>query len=94
MKKAFYKALHSHSKDLAAHADNVASQFDAETIHKLRTTCKKLRALLRWQKIDRKTHTAFKKTYHLAGEIRIIHVAKEMLTKDKASATLRSFNAW
>src|SRR5436853_2099138 len=92
MRKAFYTAIRKYAKDLAKHSDHVAGQFDGATIHKLRTTFKKLRALLRWQKVDKKFYKPVRKIYQLAGEIRIIQVAKEMLVKE--TTTMSAFNTW
>lgn len=92
MRKAFYKTIQSHGKDLAKYSAEVSRKFEPGAIHELRTTYKKLRALLRWQKANKNIYTAFRKTYHLAGEMRAIQLAKEMIAKDKGAP--RSFTMW
>ena len=92
MKKALYKSIQSYAKDLAKCSEQIASKFAPDIIHALRTTFKKLRALLRWQKANKKIYLPFKKLYDVAGEIRVAQVAGEMLNKE--GATPRVFKKW
>ena len=83
MKKAIRTSTRQYAKDLVKYSEKVAAKFDPDIIHSLRTTFKKLRALLRWQKANKKIYMQFKKIYDVVGEIRIVQVAKEMLKKEK-----------
>ena len=57
-------------KDLAKYTGEAGVKFDEDVIHELRTTFKKLRALLRWQNTDKNIYSIFKKIYDVAGELR------------------------
>ena len=65
------------------YSGKVKTKFDEDIIHDLRTTFKKLRALLRWTGIDKKKYKAFKKIYHAAGDLRNIQVALQTLKKER-----------
>lgn len=73
----------SYAKALAGYSQEVSPAFDEDIIHKLRVAFKKLRALLRWQRIDKRQYKAFKKLYRIAGEIRNIQLLIKMLKKQK-----------
>ena len=92
MKEGLHSSLISYTKDLEKYSEKAGVKFDAEIIHELRTTFKKLRALLRWQKMDKEVYDAFKKIYDAAGRLRNIQVAKEMLKKEKNIP--HAFKAW
>jgi len=92
MKEALHSSIISFTKDLEKYSEKAGVKFDADIIHELRTTFKKFRALLRWQKIDKEVYAAFKKIYDTAGRLRNIQVAKEMLKKEKNIPY--AFKAW
>jgi CHAD domain-containing protein len=83
VKKALYKSTGRYARSLAKNSREIEIKFDPDLIHALRTGFKKMRALLRWQRTDKKIYKPFKKIYDAAGEIRIIQVAKEMLRKER-----------
>lgn len=81
--RVFHNSIISYTKDLAKYTEEAGVNFDADIIHELRTTFKRLRALLRWQKTDKKVYDIFKKIYDVAGELRNIQVVNEMLEEEK-----------
>jgi CHAD domain-containing protein len=92
MKNALHRNIISYTKLLVQLVEGVAFQFDADNIHDIRTTYKKIRALLRWQKTGNKIYKSFKNIYDVAGKLRNIQVAKQMIRKEKESP--RMFNHW
>ncbi len=72
-------AVISQFENLTKYTRKIQSAFDATKIHKLRIAFKKLRALLRWQKADKRIFNSYKKIYTLAGSLRNIQVAKKMI---------------
>jgi len=69
----------------------VGTGFGKINIHKLRTTFKKLRALLRLQKED-KILASYKKTYHVCGELRNIQIM--LSPKQEELKTIPGFIKW
>src|SRR3954471_14443867 len=92
MKTVFYKSLTAKAKQLGRYTRKVDNSFDPGTVHDLRSTFKKLRALLRWQRAGKKAYKCFKTTYDKAGDIRNIQVAQEMLKKENYIDA--GFNDW
>jgi CHAD domain-containing protein len=92
MAKELHNSLISYTKDLVKYSEQAGVTFDADLIHELRTTFKKIRALLRWQKIDKNIYAGFKKIYDVAGKLRNVQVVKEMLKKEKD--TPQTFKNW
>src|SRR5882757_9606063 len=82
-KKTFYDTVISDTKDLVKYTKKTGVKFDPDVIHALRTTLKKVRALLRWQGINKKIFVPYKKIYEAAGELRNIQVAKKKLQNVK-----------
>jgi len=82
MTKEFRNSIRLYAKYLAKYTEEAGTGFNADVIHELRTTFKQLRALLRWQKAGKEIYTAFKKIYDVAGKLRNIQVAKEILKKE------------
>ncbi len=76
-------AVISQYENLAKYTRKIQSEFEAKKIHKLRIAFKKLRALLRWQKADKRIFNLYKKIYTLAGSLRNIQVAKTMILREK-----------
>ena len=92
MKNALHSNIISYTTRLVQCVEEVAFEFDPDNIHELRTTYKKIRALLRWQKAGKKSYKEFKNMYDVAGELRNIQVAKEMIKKEKDVPLM--FNHW
>ena len=90
--KVFHNSIISYTKDLAKYSGEAGVKFDEDIIHELRTTFKKLRALLRWQNTDKNIYAIFKKIYDVAGELRNIQVVNEMLKEEKD--TPQEFKNW
>jgi len=83
LKKTFYDTVISDTKDLVKYTQKTGVKFDPDVIHALRTTLKKVRALLRWQGVNKKIFIPYKKIYEAAGELRNIQVAKKKLQNVK-----------
>jgi len=71
---------------IAALCEDINRNFDAEAIHKFRTSVKKLRAFLRLLEMnktepDPKLTNKFKHLYHIAGNIRDAELAIEKITR-------------
>jgi len=92
MTKELHNSIILYTKDLVKYSEEAGVKFDADIIHDLRTTFKKLRALFRWQKTDKNIYAGFKKIYEVAGKLRNIQVVKEMLKKEKD--TPQAFKNW
>jgi CHAD domain-containing protein len=80
--KIFYSSIIALSKKLLKYSSHTGDEFDQEIIHSLRTSFKKLRALLRWQQVDKKILVSFKKIYAAAGQLRNIQVVQEILPEE------------
>jgi CHAD domain-containing protein len=80
------------AKQIVLNTRKVGISFDPDIIHDLRTGFKKIRALLRWQRIEKKEYNSFKETYDKAGGIRNIQVAEKMLKKENFISI--TFNDW
>ncbi len=92
MKRQLHKTILSLVKNLTGHIKAIKNGYDRETIHELRTGFKKLRALLRWQKAEKKAYDPVRNAYAIAGELRNIQVAQEKLKEEKDIP--QSFQNW
>ncbi|MEO6548789.1 MAG: CHAD domain-containing protein [Ferruginibacter sp.] len=71
MKKKIQDSIVAYGKLLEKHGKSISPGFDVEKIHEFRTTAKKLKALLHWQKVEKDILPgAFVKTYHISGDLR------------------------
>lgn len=91
MKNALHRNIILHTKRLVQRVE-MGFQFDPDNIHDIRTTYKKIRALLRWQKTNKKIYRSFKNIYGVAGKVRNIQVTRLMIKKEKESPQM--FNHW
>jgi hypothetical protein len=89
LQQVIKKQLRSSSRQLAAYSRQAAKEFDKDSIHKLRTTYKELRALLRWQNKGENILRPYKKIYAIAGRMRN---AQKLL--EHPSRLPRGFVAW
>jgi hypothetical protein len=91
-KKKINKKVRSLRERLAKRAIHIRPCFDEDEIHSLRTDFKKLRALLRWQKISSQTLKPFKKVYRVAGKLRNRQVVLKNINDNEAGAN--NFKTW
>lgn len=91
MKNTLHRNIISYTNRLVQRVE-AGFQFDPDNIHDIRTTYKKIRALLRWQKAGKKIYKSFKNIYVVAGKLRNIQVVKQMIKKEKESPQM--FNHW
>jgi CHAD domain-containing protein len=93
LQNQLYETVRKDAHRVARYCKNVSPDFDEENIHKLRTTVKKLRALLRWQEADDTVFTGwFKDLYHACGDIRDGQVLCARLAKE--NIVLPGFSSW
>jgi hypothetical protein len=83
VKKKLHKSLTHYVKKISSFTISVSKGYNPTCIHNLRTTFKKTRALLRWQKINKKVYSGFKKIYDLAGMLRNTRVTQQILAKEE-----------
>ncbi len=89
---ALKAGVHSYYTQLAGFIRDMDREFDANKIHQLRIILKKLRAILRWQKANKKIFQNLKMIYSLAGEIRDIQVVNKLIARQKNISA--SFKSW
>lgn len=87
----FYHRINKQSNKLIRSIKAVNRSYDGDTIHDLRTIYKKLRALFRWQKINKKKYSSLKKIYAASGEIRNLQVTQKRI---KNPGDLAGFSYW
>jgi CHAD domain-containing protein len=86
MKKLLHKTFLSLAPKIIKYAGAIMdSGYDQEVIHKLRTSFKKLRALLRWQKAGPKNLQDIKHIYAIAGQLRNIQVVQQLLSSENVN---------
>jgi len=92
MQKAVNKKICNLAEGLLRNAKQVSPRFDENIIHQLRTSFKKLRALLRWQNNNKKILKPVKEIYDIAGEIRNAQIVLKNTIATKNE--LPEFFAW
>ena len=93
MKSALHDSILQYGKELKKYSHKISPRFKAATIHRFRTTTKKLRSLLHWQKIQKDILPAsFVKMYHTSGELRNAQIVLVGLNHDKIN--LPDFMLW
>lgn len=91
MKKKLLHTIDDYAGSILCYSRSISATFSKEAIHDLRTTFKKLRALLRWQKVNPKKWQSFKPIYHGAGQLRNLQLAGRWPGKRKMP---ESFDQW
>lgn len=93
MKKVLLNSILDFTTQLEKLAAKIAGEFDVEDIHHFRTTAKKLRSLLRWQKQHKNTlPSSFVKDYHITGELRNMQLLLIRFNEEKI--VLPHFMVW
>lgn len=87
-----HKTILSLTGKLIKYTMAVQENYDQDTIHKLRTGFKKLRALLRWQRVSNDIYEAFRNIYHSAGDIRSVQLLEKRPAEENDE--LNSFLEW
>lgn len=89
--KKLYTDVNSYYLALLKDNKQIGEDFDAKNIHAFRTNFKKLRAIFRWQRINKKIGPEIKKSYGLAGKMRNLQVAVKIMTDEDADQHFRSW---
>ncbi|MCW3091290.1 MAG: hypothetical protein JWP81_2359 [Ferruginibacter sp.] len=71
MKRRIRDSILKYGKSLKKLGSRISPGFDAGDVHAFRTTAKKIKALLHWQKIPKNSPgDSFVKLYHISGDLR------------------------
>ena len=89
--KKLYTDVNSYYLALLKDNRQIGENFDEKKIHAFRTNYKKLRAIFRWQRINKKIGPNIKKTYGLAGKMRNLQVAEKMMADEDAGLQFRTW---
>ena len=82
-KTALYDQLQKYQKRIFYRGSKIGAQFEIESVHELRTTVKRLRALLRWLAKGKAGLPKFlKNLFRLSGDIRNIQMFLNSLEKE------------
>lgn len=95
-KQALKHTLLKYLEAVSKHSAQISPHFDAEVIHKFRTSVKKLRAILSLQKEFDSADLphSFKSVYHCSGAIRDAQVQLSSLVAHNHSKSFSPFAIW